>query len=208
MISYLVPGLLTMDSSLFQSKVFVVTGAAAGIGLATASQLVQHGAQVHALDVVATAPESLTGLAGRQGHGGLTYHQVDVRSRARCHEIFEGIIAQHGQVDGIVNCAGTCPLEGELPGDDLYESCYDVNVRGTWIVGTEGLAQMKRQGFGSVVNIGSTSSLVGVARLPLYTSTKHAVLGLTRSWALDFAKYGVRVNMVAPGKLRTPDHKI
>jgi NAD(P)-dependent dehydrogenase (short-subunit alcohol dehydrogenase family) len=188
-----------MDSSLFRSKVYVVTGAAAGIGLAIASQLVQHGAQVHALDVVATEPEGLRELAGRQAQSSLTYHRVDVRSRAQCHDIFEGIVNRHGRVDGVVNCAGTCPLEGELPGDDLYESCYDVNVRGTWIVGTEGLARMKEQGFGAVVNIGSTSSLVGVARLPLYTSTKHAVLGLTRSWALDFAKYGVRVNMVAPG---------
>ncbi|EXJ90158.1 hypothetical protein A1O3_03227 [Capronia epimyces CBS 606.96] len=189
-----------MEASLFESKVYVVTGGAAGIGLATVVQLVQHGANVHALDVVVDEPEALTALA--RG-GRLTYHQVDVRSRDRCHEIFEGIVRKHGQVDGVVNAAGICPLEGELPGDDLYESCYDVNVRGTWIVGTEGLAQMKKQGSGSVVNIGSTSSLVGVARLPLYTSTKHAVLGLTRSWALDFAKYGVRVNMVAPGPTDT-----
>lgn len=188
-----------MDSNLFRNKVYVVTGGSKGIGLAVVRQLIGHGAFVYAFDIFEGTPENIAALP-KDHQQFLTYVTADVTSRKRCHEVFETIIEKHGRVDGVVNNAGICPLEGELPGDDLYEQCYDVNVKGTFIVGTEALVQMKEQGFGSVVNIGSTSSLVGVARLPLYASTKHAVLGLTRTWALDFGKYGVRVNLVAPGQ--------
>ena len=186
-----------MDSSLFRSKVYVVTGGAKGIGFAIASPLLSHGAHVHVLDIVERQPKA---LHVANGQGSMTYHVADVRDRARCHEVFKTVIQKHGKIDGVVNNAGICQLEGEAPTDDLYDECYDVNVRGTWISGTEGLMQMKKQGSGAVVNVGSTASETGVARLPLYASTKHAQLGITRSWAMDYAKYGIRVNMVAPGK--------
>lgn len=67
-------------------------------------------------------------------------------------------------------------------------------------MGTEALKAMKTSGGGGIVNLASISALVGVRRLPLYTATKHAVLGFTRTWALDFAQYGIRVNCVAPGE--------
>lgn len=123
-----------------------------------------------------------------------------MRDRKRCHEVVTSIVEKHGRLDGLVNNAGICPLEGEMPGDDVFEEVYGVNVRGVWNMGTEALTVMREQKGGNVVNIGSISSSHGVARIPLYTSSKHAVLGLTRTWALDFAKYGVRVNCVAPGE--------
>ena len=188
-----------MESLFFQSKVYAVTGGATGIGLAITSQLLKNGAYVFALDVHVEESKELAALDETQRQR-LLYVQNDVRDRKICHETIAMIVAKHGRLDGLVNNAGVCPLEGEMPEAHMYDEVFDVNVRGVWNMGAEALVQMKRQGHGSIVNIGSTSSLVGVARIPLYTASKHAVLGLTRTWALDFAKYGVRVNCVGPGE--------
>jgi len=189
-----------MDPKLFKDKVYVVTGGAAGIGLAIARQLLKYGAHVYALDIHKDKTEELSALSNDH----LTYLQTDVRNRQQCHQAISSIVASHKRLDGLVNNAGVCPLEGELPGDDVYDYVFDVNVRGVWNMATEALIEMKRLGVGSIVNIGSTSSVGGVPRIPLYTASKHAVLGLTRTWALDFAKYGIRVNCVGPGKFTVP----
>jgi NAD(P)-dependent dehydrogenase (short-subunit alcohol dehydrogenase family) len=185
----------TMD---FASKVYIVTGGAAGIGLAIVKALLDHGAIVYTCDIHDKISTNLAALPQQQQ---LTYARCDVRERSDCQSFVRTLVDKHKRIDGLVNNAGICPLEGELPGDDLYDAAFDVNVRGVWNFGTETLAQMKKTGGGSVINIGSISCLQGVRRLPLYVATKHAVLGLTRTWALDFAQYKIRVNCVAPGQL-------
>jgi NAD(P)-dependent dehydrogenase (short-subunit alcohol dehydrogenase family) len=184
-----------MDPRLFSSKVYVVTGGANGIGLATTKQLLRYGAYVYILDINEGQSNELVTIY----HDHVTYIYNDVRDRKNCHEVVQSIIARHGCIDGLVNNAAVCLLEGELPSDELFASVVDINIRGVWNMGVEVLEHMKKQGRGNVVNIGSVSSLCGVARIPVYTMSKHAVLGLTRTWALDFAKYGIRVNCVAPG---------
>ena len=184
-----------MEAS-FNSKVYIVTGGAAGIGLGITELLLSYGAYVYATDLHERPSAPLGDLPQNQ----LVYLQGDVKDRKRSHEITSLVIKQHNRLDGLVNCAGVCPLEGEMPGDDLYDHCFDVNVRGSWNMGTEALEVMKSRGLGNIINIGSLSSTKGVGRLPLYTATKHALAGLTRTWALDFAKYGIRVNMIGPGE--------
>ena len=179
----------------FHSKVYVVTGGADGIGLATVALLLEYGASVCAVDLHKTPSKGLAALP--QEH--LTYIQADVKIRNQSHEVITAVIEKHHRLDGLVNSAGICPLEGEMPGDDIYDDVFDTNVRGSWNFATEAVTHMKSQGSGSIVNLGSLSSHKGVGRLPCYTATKHALAGLTRTWALDFAKYGVRVNMVSPG---------
>jgi NAD(P)-dependent dehydrogenase (short-subunit alcohol dehydrogenase family) len=179
----------------FTSKVYLVTGAASGIGLAITSLLLEYGAYVYAIDLSEKQSPGLAELPQSR----LTYLQGDVKDRRRSKEIVTSIVQQHNQLDGLVNCAAVCLEEGELPGDELYDPTFDVNVRGAWNYASEALTQMKIQGRGSVVNIGSLASLAAEARLPIYTATKHALTDFTKTWARDFAKYGVRVNMVAPG---------
>lgn len=182
---------------MFKDRIYVVTGGAAGIGLAVAAQLLKGGAYVFVLDLHKEATPELAALPGDR----LIYMQNDVGNREICHKTIDSIIEKHGKIDGLVNNAGICDLEGESPDDSLYNTVFDTNVRGVWNMGMEVLVRMKDQGKGSVVNIGSVSSMCGVPRIPLYTASKHAVLGFTRTWALDYAKYGVRVNCVAPGLL-------
>jgi len=180
----------------FDSKVYLVTGGARGIGLGIVALLLEYGAYVYATDLGEEISAGLKALPQEK----LTYLQADVRSRERSKEVVQELLTKHQGLDGLVNCAGVCFLEGEMPGDDLYDQCFDTNVRGTWNSGTEALAHMKSQKRGSIVNIGSLSAKKGVGKLPLYSASKHAVAGLTGTWAVDFAKYGVRVNMVSPGK--------
>lgn len=184
-----------MDSGLFQDKIYVVTGGATGIGLAVVAQLLRYGAYVYTFDLGLEASKGLSELPSDR----LVYTQCDIRSRESCHNLMTNVLEKHGKLDGLVNNAAVCPPEGELGTDEQYDMIMDTNVRGVWNMGTEALRQFQTQGHGSMVNVGSTSCLVGKNRLALYASSKHAVLGFTRSWALDFAKYGVRVNCVGPG---------
>lgn len=185
-----------MDTKCFDSRVYIVTGAAAGIGLAITAELLRRSAYVYAVDIHEASSPGLEEFPQER----LKYTKCDVRLRSSCREVLSAVQADHNRLDGLVNNAGICPLEGEIPSDEIFEDAFAVNVRGVWNMGTEALVQMKEQGDGgSIINIGSTSSQKGVRRLPVYAATKHAVLGLTRTWALDFAQYGIRVNCVAPG---------
>lgn len=136
----------------------------------------------------------------------------DVRSR-KDTQSFLGSIP--GRLDGLVNSAGVGAWEGKIGADELYQRTMDINVTGTWNMVTEAMRRMSTQddteapgvipgavrsvGQGSIVVVGSGASRRGVGGMAAYTASKHAVLGLTRSWARDFPK--LRVNCVAPSKL-------
>ncbi|KAL4939236.1 hypothetical protein BDV06DRAFT_225207 [Aspergillus oleicola] len=185
-----------MDLTAFSNKVYLVTGGNSGIGLAITKQLLDNQAYVYVLDLPRNPSPELKAITNDRTH----YVSGDVRDRAASRQLVSTIVATHARLDGLVNNAGICPLEGKLPDDSLFDNIIDINVKGTWNLGVPALHQMQTQSWGgSIVNIGSTSSLVGVARLPGYTASKHAVLGLTRAWAQDFAGNNIRVNCVAPG---------
>lgn len=185
---------ITMEAS-FDSRVYIVTGGAAGIGFSICKLLLEYGAIVYAVDIVPETTAELHSLFKDR----FTYLQADIKDVAASQSIVQDIIKKHKRLDGLVNNAAVCLQEGELPEHEMYDSTFDVNVRGAWNFARDTLAQMKEQGSGSIVNVGSLASVDGEARLPLYTASKHALAGFTKTWALDFAKYGVRVNMVAPG---------
>jgi NAD(P)-dependent dehydrogenase (short-subunit alcohol dehydrogenase family) len=119
-----------------------------------------------------------------------------------------------GNLDGFVNCAGICPTEGKMATDELFGRIMAINVTGSWNMGTEAIMKMTKQqaknaegllpdtqrtvGAGSIVNIASGASLRGIAGLSAYCTSKHAVLGMTRSWAKEWPS--LRINAVAPGK--------
>ncbi|KID84761.1 NAD(P)-binding domain protein [Metarhizium guizhouense ARSEF 977] len=195
-------------------KAFIVTGGASGIGKSTVRKLLQLSAQVHVVDVASDIPAH-AGLAGRQTN----HANVDVASRKHVRAVFDKIAAraQEGvQLGGLVHCAGILrPTEASEAGDEYLRQLWDVNVLGTWNVNTElyRLVKASRESsaggarvdaLASIVNMGSMASVRGIPDAPGYVATKHAVLGLTRSFAQSWASVGLRVNCVAPGAVNTP----
>jgi NAD(P)-dependent dehydrogenase (short-subunit alcohol dehydrogenase family) len=198
-----------MDCSIHK-KVIIVTGSASGIGLATVSKLLDLGAVVHGID---RAEKVLKGIESDNFtfHGG-----VDISCRATVTEVYRKIREKNEDIYGLVNCAGIAPYSGTyLETDEDYLATIGVNQHGTWFMGTEFLRHIEKHTpkegntpkpstSHALVNIGSSASLQGYSALTAYVTSKHAVLGMTRSWAIDYAQFGVRVNVVAPGGVDTP----
>lgn len=208
-------------ASSFASKAIVVTGGSSGIGLSTALKLIELGATVHVVDLAPSPPPELVKAGGtKRVH---YYGSVDVSSRTSVHETFDKIFQVSPEIYGLVNSAGICPSSGiRVESDDVFQKIIGVNLGGTWNCATELLRRIEAAGTpadaangasssspeasnrASIVLIGSSASLKGFPTLGAYCASKHAVLGLTRAWAEDFAPFGVRVNLVAPGGTDTP----
>ncbi|RVX74093.1 hypothetical protein B0A52_01925 [Exophiala mesophila] len=197
-------------AAFFEAKVIILTGAASGIGLATAQRLLELGAIVHGIDRAAKVLADVKSPA-------FTFHgNVDISSRSAVKEVFQKIKEKEGNIYGLVNCAGIAPNSGAyLETDEDYLATVSVNQHGTWYMGSEFLRYIEArtplsagarapEGQYAVVNIGSSASLQGYSALSAYVTSKHAVLGMSRSWAIDYAQFGVRINVVAPGGVDTP----
>lgn len=187
-----------MERNSLQGKVIAVTGGASGIGLGIVQKLVLLKAKVAVADVSA-APEE---LSTAEYADDIMFTKVDVTSRQQVHDWVQEIVSRFGRLDGMCANAGICPMEIDVASDSVYRSVMDVCVTGVWHCGTEAYWQFRKQGDnkGVIVNTASGAGVRGVRNMAAYCTAKHAVVGMTRSWALDWAKAGVRVNALAPGK--------
>ncbi len=186
------------------TPVILITGALTGIGRATALAFAKEGATV-----VAAGRREAEGKALEAELRGLgaqaAFIQADVRREDDVRHLVDQTVAHFGRLDVAVNNAGTegkpGPVTEQTP--DSYTAMFDTNVLGTLLSLKHELRVMQPQGSGSIVNISSTMGERGAANLSLYTASKHAVEGLTKSTALEAAAFGVRVNAVAPGPTDT-----
>lgn len=203
----------------FAGKTYIVTGGASGIGLAVVKKLLELSAIVHVIDLSSKGPS----IDGDNVAERFIFHpNVDVSSRQSVSTAFKAIIQRSPDIDGIVNNAGIfmhmSPEEGLIESDDAFSKVMSVNVGGIWNTGTEYLQYVLNrypesrkkitrpvpEGLGNIVNTASVCSFVAEPGIAAYTTSKHAILGLTRAWAQDFTGRGVRVNCVAPGGVETP----
>jgi NAD(P)-dependent dehydrogenase (short-subunit alcohol dehydrogenase family) len=182
-------------------RVSIVTGAGSGIGAATARELAGRGDKVVCADVKLDAVERIAG-----GLSDALAVEVDVRSAESCDRMVDAALGRYGEVSSIVTCAG---VEKHGPGHEFAEEDFewiiDVNLKGTWLSARSAVRAMIKGGHGgTVVMIGSINSVVGNPGASAYCASKGGVLMLGRTLALDWAQYGIRVNIVGPGVVDTP----
>jgi NAD(P)-dependent dehydrogenase (short-subunit alcohol dehydrogenase family) len=186
------------------APVILITGALTGIGRATALAFAKEGATV-----VVSGRREAEGKALEDQLRSLGAEAVftlaDVRHDDHVRNLVDQTIERFGRLDVAVNCAGTEGKPGPLTEQtsDSYTGLFDTNVLGTLLSLKHELRVMQPQGSGSIVNVSSTMGERGAANLALYTASKHAVEGLTKSAALEAAPFAVRVNAVAPGPTET-----
>jgi NAD(P)-dependent dehydrogenase (short-subunit alcohol dehydrogenase family) len=186
------------------NPVVLITGALTGIGRATALAFARDGAR---LVVSGRHDDAGHALAAELRDIGAQaeFIRADVRNEAEVKNLVDQTVARFGRLDVAVNNAGTEGKPGPVTDQtaDSYAAMFDTNVLGTLLGVKHALRIMQPQGSGSIVNISSTMGERGAANLSLYTASKHAVEGLTKSAALEAAAFGVRVNAVAPGPTDT-----
>lgn len=184
-----------------QDKIIVVTGAAGGMGLAIAEALQANGAVVIASDLAEGA------LPQHMSLDRLIYRQCDVANEAEIRDLLNFTTALYGRLDGAVNAAAVEYELNRLNECDIeqFDHIVAVNFRGVFLsMKYELEAMLSNRNGGAIVNIVSTTAFKPEPLQPIYGATKHAVLGLTRQAAKDYAIDGIRVNGVAPGNIDTP----
>jgi NAD(P)-dependent dehydrogenase (short-subunit alcohol dehydrogenase family) len=188
----------------FSGKVALVTGAAAGMGLATARAFAEAGAAVALADIKEEAVKAEAEKLIVAGYKALAI-RCDVSDDAQVAAMVERAVAEFGRLDAAFNNAGV--MAQIAPTADSSREDWDrvisINLQGVWCCMKYELRQMERQGSGAIVNNASVGALTGNPGIASYIASKHGVVGLTRTAALEYIKHGVRVNAVNPGLIDT-----
>lgn len=189
-----------------EEKVAVITGGAMGNGLGITKVFLNYNAKIAILDYADTIYETIESLKREYKDKEIIGYQVDIRDREKVKKCLEEIYNHYKQIDILINNAGVCHLETfENMTEEIRDFHFDINIKGTWNVTKEVLPYLKRNKESSIVNLSSvTGAMVADSGEVAYATTKAALIGFTKSLAIELVEKNIRVNAILPGYILTP----